>query len=108
MTAMSTTPGTSVIRSWLVSPSTSSARGLTAWIAPRKPASSKCLRITCPPLSGLRLAPITATERGWSTARTLSASAECSRASRTSSDRAVGAISKPRLMTPSSYRWVIA
>ena len=46
MTAMSTTPGTSVTRAWLVSPSTSSARGLTAWMAPRKPASSKCLRIT--------------------------------------------------------------
>ena len=58
--------------------------------------------------SGLRLAPITATDRGCSTARTLSASAECSRASRTSSDSAVGAMSKPSAITPSSYRWVIS
>ena len=45
---------------------------------------------------------MTATERGCSTLCTLRASARCSRASRTSTDRSVGSTSNSRCSTPSS------
>ncbi|WP_338009727.1 hypothetical protein [Janibacter hoylei] len=47
---------------------------------------------------------MTATEVGWSMARTLCDSARCSRAKRTDNDSAVGSMAKWRVTTPSSRR----
>ena len=89
-------PGTSVTRAWLVSPWTSPARGFTTCSAPRKPPSSRCRSTRWPP--AVRAAGWRRSRRptaGAAPPARCSASAECSRASRTSSDSAVGRMSKP-------------
>ena len=75
MSARSTSAPIAATLGWQRSPITSLAAGLTGYIGPLNPARCKLATSMPPILSRERDAPITATDRGWSSLRILSPAA---------------------------------